>query len=81
MNEQDFKDKIEEWLSATLDKNLINKKGPKIIRDPVHGIQRFFGWEINFLDLPIIQRLRYIKQNAFAYLIYPELYKLDLIIH
>jgi len=71
MNEQDFKDKIEEWLSATLDKNLINKKGPKIIRDPVHGIQRFFGWEINFLDLPIIQRLRYIKQNAFAYLIYP----------
>lgn len=71
MNEQEFKEKIEDWLSRFVSKNLIKKKEPKIIRDPVHGIQRFFRWEINFIDLPIIQRLRNIRQNAFAFLPYP----------
>jgi len=72
MNEQEFKDKIEEWLlNIKISKDIITKREPKIIRDPVHGIQRFYGWEVNFLDLPIIQRLRLIKQNAFAFLTYP----------
>ena len=71
MNEPEFKNKIEDWLSKTINTSLIEEKKPKVIRDPVHGIQKFSGWAINFLDLPIVQRLRYIKQNAFAYLIYP----------
>ena len=70
MNEGEFKNKIEEWLANVISKKLIVKREPKIIRDPVHGIQRFFGWEVNFLDLPITQRLRNIRQNAFAFLTY-----------
>ncbi|MHA1196763.1 MAG: HD domain-containing protein [Promethearchaeota archaeon] len=71
MNLQKFKDELEEWLNLQISSNFIKERQPKIIRDPVHGIQKFNGWEINFIDLPIIQRLRNIKQNAFAYYIYP----------
>lgn len=45
----------------------------KQIRDPVHGWIRLTKDEVELLDsLPVIQRLRYIKQLGMVYLVYPS---------
>ena len=41
------------------------------IRDPVHGFIRLDEKESEILDTPVFQRLRRIRQLAFAYLVYP----------
>ncbi|MEM0463289.1 MAG: HD domain-containing protein [Pyrobaculum sp.] len=44
----------------------------KTIRDPVHGFIKLTEEEVRFIDgEPIIQRLRYVKQLGFVYLVYP----------
>ncbi|MEM4793666.1 MAG: HD domain-containing protein, partial [Pyrobaculum sp.] len=44
----------------------------KAIRDPVHGFIKLTEEEVRLIDgEPLIQRLRYIKQLGFAYLVYP----------
>ena len=44
----------------------------KTIRDPVHGWIRLLDSEAKIVDSPLLQRLRYVKQLGFAYLVYPS---------
>jgi uncharacterized protein len=43
----------------------------KIIKDPVHGYVEVEDFALAILDSPPLQRLRYIKQLGFSYLVYP----------
>jgi HD superfamily phosphohydrolase len=43
----------------------------KIIKDPVHGYIEVEEFALALLDSPALQRLRYIKQLGFSYLVYP----------
>jgi HD superfamily phosphohydrolase len=43
----------------------------KIIKDPVHGYVEIDEWLLPLLDAPEVQRLRYIRQLGFSYLVYP----------
>ncbi|MGA9204780.1 HD domain-containing protein, partial [Methanoregula sp.] len=43
----------------------------KIIKDPVHGYVEVDKDILPILDAPAIQRLRYIRQLGFSYLVYP----------
>jgi HD superfamily phosphohydrolase len=44
----------------------------KAIRDPIYGFIKLTAEEIQLIDgEPLIQRLRYVKQLGFAYLVYP----------
>jgi hypothetical protein len=43
----------------------------KIIKDPVHGYVEVDEEILPLLDSPAIQRLRYIRQLGFSYLVYP----------
>lgn len=45
--------------------------GAKIIKDPVHGYVEVGEPFLPLLDSPILQRLRYIRQLGFSYLVYP----------
>jgi len=45
----------------------------KVVRDPLHDFVRLQAHEVAVWDTPIVQRLRYIRQNALAYLVYPGL--------
>lgn len=44
---------------------------PKIIKDPVHGYVEIDEEILPLLDSPAVQRLRYIRQLGFSYLVYP----------
>lgn len=44
---------------------------PKIIKDPVHGYVEVDAAILPLLDSPAIQRLRYVRQLGFSYLVYP----------
>ncbi|MGA9087395.1 MAG: HD domain-containing protein, partial [Methanoregula sp.] len=44
---------------------------PKIIKDPVHGYVEVDEEILPLLDSPAVQRLRYIRQLGFSYLVYP----------
>ncbi|AAL62907.1 conserved hypothetical protein [Pyrobaculum aerophilum str. IM2] len=47
-------------------------KFKKAIRDPIHGFIKLTEEEVKLIDgEPLIQRLRYIKQLGFVYLVYP----------
>ncbi|MDD1693869.1 MAG: HD domain-containing protein [Methanoregula sp.] len=43
----------------------------KIIKDPVHGYIEVEDFALRLLDSPVLQRLRYIRQLGFSYLVYP----------
>lgn len=43
----------------------------KVIHDSVHGTNIFYPYEVAFLDLPIIQRLRRISQTDVASFVFP----------
>ncbi len=43
----------------------------KIIKDPVHGYVEIEDFILPLLDSPVLQRLRYIRQLGFSYLVYP----------
>jgi HD superfamily phosphohydrolase len=43
----------------------------KIIKDPVHGYVEVEDFLLALLDSPPLQRLRYIRQLGFSYLVYP----------
>ncbi|HIF9062279.1 TPA: HD domain-containing protein [Photobacterium damselae] len=49
------------------DKNLTGK-----ILDPIHGLIRLTELELDFIDHPLFQRLRNIKQNTFLYKVFPS---------
>jgi hypothetical protein len=43
----------------------------KIIKDPVHGYIEVAPYVLDLLDSAVLQRLRYIRQLGFSYLVYP----------
>ena len=43
----------------------------KSIKDPVHGYIQVDSTLLPLLDTPQVQRLRYIRQLGFSYLVYP----------
>jgi uncharacterized protein len=43
----------------------------KIIKDPVHGYVEVEDFALALLDSPALQRLRYVRQLGFSYLVYP----------
>ena len=43
----------------------------KSIKDPVHGYVEVDTTALTLLDSPLLQRLRYIRQLGFSYLVYP----------
>lgn len=43
----------------------------KIIKDPVHGYIEVEEYALRLLDSPVLQRLRYIRQLGFSFLVYP----------
>jgi len=43
----------------------------KIIKDPVHGYIEVEEYALRLLDSPVLQRLRYVRQLGFSYLVYP----------
>lgn len=43
----------------------------KIIKDPVHGYVEVDEFALSLLDSPPLQRLRYVRQLGFSYLVYP----------
>lgn len=64
---------INDWTKLQLeDVEFDNIRDKKIIRDAVLDTHQFSEYEINVLDLPILQRLRRISQTGFAYLAYPS---------
>lgn len=50
---------------------IISHVNPKIIKDPVHGYVEVDPKIQPLLDSPAIQRLRYIRQLGFSFLVYP----------
>ena len=44
----------------------------KVIHDPVWGTMKFYPWELQLLDSPLLQRLRNINQLGLAVLTYPS---------
>ncbi|MDD5142563.1 HD domain-containing protein [Methanoregula sp.] len=43
----------------------------KIIKDPVHGYIEMEDYALRLLDSPLLQRLRYVHQLGFSFLVYP----------
>jgi HD superfamily phosphohydrolase len=53
----------------------IEKQGSnvsKVVKDVVWGMIELDSTTVEILDLPILQRLRYIRQNGFTYLVFPS---------
>ncbi|QKR00835.1 HD domain-containing protein [Metallosphaera tengchongensis] len=44
----------------------------KHIRDPIYGYVKVEASDLNLVDSPLFQRLRYIRQNGLAYLVFPS---------
>ena len=64
---------VDEIVTKELESIEIEKiTAPKKIRDALTGTFVLHPWEINILDLPMVQRLRRIGQTALAYLTYPS---------
>lgn len=49
-----------------------NYREIKVIHDPVWGTMKFYPWELQILDSPLLQRLRNINQLGLVVLTYPS---------
>ena len=64
---------VNRWVEEQLEEvSFEDIRDRKIIRDALLDTNRFKEYEINVMDLPIIQRLRRIAQTGFVYLTYPS---------
>lgn len=67
-----LQNEIAGWVSDELAKSpRCSVRDRKVIRDAVHGFILLEPYEVEILDCSLLQRLRYIHQTAFAYLVYP----------
>lgn len=67
-----LQDELSGWVEEQLTKcKPCKARDRKIIRDAVHGFILIEPYEVEILDCFLLQRLRYIHQTAFAYLVYP----------
>jgi HD superfamily phosphohydrolase len=68
-----LKESIDEYVSSFLKKKEFQKiRAPKMIHDTIHGSNLFYEHEISILDLPLLQRLRYVSQVDLVPLIFPS---------
>ena len=62
---------IEEFLQAYLPENP-PIASEKVVHDSLWGTSKLSSAEVSFLDTPLLQRLRQIRQTGFAYMTYPS---------
>jgi len=48
------------------------KEGGKVVHDALWGTQHLQSHEVAVLDIPLLQRLRQIRQTAFTFLVFPS---------
>lgn len=63
---------IDEHVRECLSSHKPDVRDAKVIHDPIHGSNLFLKEEVAIMDLPLVQRLRYISQTDVASLIYPS---------
>lgn len=64
---------IAEYVSEALKTRRSSRvRAPKMIHDTIHGSNLYYEHEIAILDLPLLQRLRYINQVDFVPLVFPS---------
>lgn len=69
---KEFETKIDSFVRAYLDKYTpCSYDRTKVIHDPVWGTCLFYGWELEILDSPLMQRLRNVSQLGLTMLTYP----------
>lgn len=69
----DFEIRAERFVSQMLaGYKPANYREIKVIHDPVWGTIKFYPWELQILDSPLMQRLRNINQLGLAVLTYPS---------
>ena len=66
----DFYRRIDDFVRRQLDGYVPQKSSEKIIHDPIWGSVLYYGWEIQVIDSPLLQRLRNISQLGTADLTY-----------
>ncbi len=70
---KDFSSKVEVFVSKMLSSYTpASYREIKVIHDPVWGTIKFYPWELQLLDSPLLQRLRNINQLGLAVLTYPS---------
>ena len=70
---RDFEARAERFVSQMLCGYIPAKyREIKVIHDPVWGTIKFYPWELQLLDSPLLQRLRNINQLGLAVLTYPS---------
>lgn len=69
-----FKEEIEKFVNEYFNAYpvLLASQPGKVIHDALWGTQFIHAHELAIIDTPLLQRLRRIKQTAFAYLIFPS---------
>lgn len=69
-----FKDDIEEFTGEYVTKYLAKRhySPGKVIHDSLWGTQYLRPHEVTCLDLPLLQRLRAVRQTAYTYLVFPS---------
>lgn len=65
-----FYDRINEFVTRQLSGYKPQKSSDKVIHDPIWGSVLYYGWEIQVIDSPLLQRLRDISQLGSADLTY-----------
>lgn len=63
---------INEHVKGCLSSHKPDVRDAKVIHDPIHGSNLFCKEEVAVMDLPLVQRLRYVSQTDVASLIYPS---------
>jgi hypothetical protein len=72
LSEDFVRETIDDYIGKQLaEYQHIKVNNPKVIHDSVHGTNIFHPYEIAFLDLPIVQRLRRISQTDVASFVFP----------
>ena len=70
---RDFNVRAERFVNQILDGHKpLQYRDIKVIHDPVWGTIKFYPWELQLLDSPLLQRLRNINQLGLAVLTYPS---------
>ena len=67
---ESLKNSIARYVTSSLQEKFQRIRAPKMIHDTIHGYNLFYKHEILVLDLPLMQRLRYISQVDLVSLVF-----------
>ncbi|MGD9157125.1 MAG: hypothetical protein PVG39_01840 [Desulfobacteraceae bacterium] len=70
-NIEHLKNEIDEFLSSYLPGSPVLSSS-KVVHDSLWGTLKLTPAELCFIDTPLVQRLRQIRQTGFAYLTFPS---------